>query len=44
MILGVKISRARGYAFVPLHDLNLVYFRQGPERGDLTLPVKLHPW
>jgi hypothetical protein len=44
MILGVKTSRARGYAFVPLHDLNLVYFRQGPERGDLTLPVKLHPW
>jgi hypothetical protein len=44
MILGVKTGRARGFAFVPLHDLNLVYFRQGPERGDMRLQVKLHPW
>jgi hypothetical protein len=26
------------------HDLNLVYFRQGPERGDMTVRVKLHAW
>jgi hypothetical protein len=44
LILGVKTSRARGYVFVPLYDLNLVYFRQGPERGDMTVKVKLHPW
>jgi hypothetical protein len=44
MVLGVRTDRARGYAFVPLHDLNLAYFRQGPDRGDLTVQVRLHPW
>jgi hypothetical protein len=44
LILGVKTARGRGFAFVPLFDLNLVYFRQGPERGEWTVPVKLHPW
>jgi hypothetical protein len=43
LVLGVKTPRARGYVFVPLFELNLVYFRQGPERGDLTVRVKLHP-
>jgi hypothetical protein len=44
LIVGVKTSRARGYAFVPVYDLNLLYFRQGPERGEMELKVKLVPY
>jgi hypothetical protein len=44
LILGVRTSRARGYAFLPLYELNLLYFRTGRERGEMTLRVKLHPW
>ena len=44
MILGVRTARARGYAFVPLYDLNLAYFKQGAERADLSVRVKLHSW
>lgn len=43
LIIGVKTSRARGYAFIPVYDLNLLYFRSGPDRGRITLPVTLHP-
>lgn len=44
MILGVRTDRARGYAFVPLHDFNLAYFREGPDHGSLRVEVSLHRW
>jgi hypothetical protein len=44
LILGVKTPRARGYAFVPMYDLNLLYFRTGPERGEMALRVELHSY
>jgi hypothetical protein len=43
IIVGVKTSQARGYAFLPVHDLNMLYFRQGAERGQMDLTVELLP-
>jgi hypothetical protein len=44
LIVGVRTGRGRGFAFVPVYDLNLLYFRSGPERGEMTLHVKVHSW
>jgi hypothetical protein len=44
VILGVKTPRARGYAFVPVYDLNLLYFRGQREHATMDLTVQLHPW
>ena len=43
IIVGVKTARERGYAFLPVHDLNMLYFRQGEERGAMDLQVELRP-
>lgn len=42
IILGVRTSEGRGFAFLPVYYLNLVYFRTGPEQGTLEIPVTLH--
>jgi len=39
VILGVRTAEARGYAFVPVHYFNLLYFQ---ERDHLEVPVKMH--
>jgi hypothetical protein len=44
IIVGVRAERGRGFAFIPVYDLNLLYFRTGPERGELTLQVRLQGW
>jgi hypothetical protein len=44
IIVGVRTSQGRGFAFIPVYDLNLLYFRSGPERGEMTLRVQMHPW
>ena len=43
-IIGVRSPRGRGFAFVPVYDLNRLYFRGGRERAAMSLTVKLHPW
>jgi hypothetical protein len=42
--VGVRTARGRGFAFIPVYDLNLLYFRNGQERAAMTLRVTLHPW
>jgi hypothetical protein len=42
VILGVRTEQARGFAFVPVHDLNLLYFRGGEDRGSLEVTVRMH--
>jgi hypothetical protein len=44
VIFGVRTDRGRGFAFLPVFDLNLLYFRGGVERAETVLPVTLHPW
>jgi hypothetical protein len=44
IIVGVRTARGRGFAFIPVYDLNLLYFRNGPERAAMTLRVKINPW
>ena len=44
IILGATTARGRGFAFIPAYDLNMLYFRSGPERAEMTLRVTLHPW
>lgn len=44
VILGVKTPRARGYAFVPVYDLNLLRFRGQREQAELELCVSMHSW
>jgi hypothetical protein len=44
MILGVKTSGARGYPFLPVYDLNLLYFRGGGGPAEMELEVEMHTW
>jgi len=44
LILRVRTPRGRAYTFLPVYDLNLAYFRQGPELAQLKLQVDIHPW
>jgi hypothetical protein len=44
VILGVRTPGARGFAFLPLWDLNLLWFRGDRELAELEMPVALHPW
>jgi len=43
VILGVKTVAARGYAFLPVYDLNLLYSRGGREHADMALEVEMLP-
>jgi hypothetical protein len=43
VILGVRTTAARGYAFLPVYDLNLLYIRGGRERAEMDLEVELLP-
>jgi len=43
VVLGVKTAAARGYAFLPVYDLNLLYIRGGRERAELELEVEMLP-
>lgn len=44
IIVGVKTAAARGYAFIPVADLNLLHFRGAHEHGELELTVKMFRW
>jgi len=44
VILGVKTAQARGYAFLPVYDLNLLYIRGGREQAEMELEVEMLPW
>lgn len=44
IILGVRTPAARGFAFLPVYELNMLYFRGQHERGALQVPVTLHRW
>jgi hypothetical protein len=44
MVLGVRTPAARGFAFLPVHELNMRYFRGQRERAALQVPVTLHRW
>ena len=44
LILGVRTARGRGFAFIPAHQLNLLYFRDGHEHAQMQVQVKLHAW
>jgi len=43
-ILRVSTPTARGYAFLPVYDLNLLTFRGGVDQAETELRVELHPW
>jgi hypothetical protein len=44
IILGIRTPAARGFAFLPVYELNMLYFRGQQERAALQVPVTLHRW
>lgn len=44
IIFGVRTGAGRAFVFVPVYDLNLLYFRNGGGDSRMEVPVKLIPW